>query len=464
MNSKQTQKGNLMTETAQAKKPFRILCLDGGGIRGIVTARMLLEVERQIQEHHQQSLAQYFDMIAGTSTGSLLAAAVSMGYTSEKLIELYQERGAEIFPYRSLASPSRWKLLFKYGLSAPKFSNEGLAKVLTGLPMFQRDGKHVLLGEVGKRPGEAKPAAILLILAYDAKYRNTTFFTNYHPANPKKWYDRLPLWQVCLASAAAPTFFPACELTSTEQGTAENGEALSETWSYPHVDGGVTANNPTLCAISQAITLGHKLEDIELLSIGTGQNKKPLEFRQIEGWGLVEWGLRIADVFMDGQSELQSEICHRLMGGKSANRYVRLQFDLNDSLGQPRNYLAQPPVLPNAERKNRFLGKQVSESMDDARPENLARLLEAARLYIEQGNLYENRFEHYGSVRGAIEGFLKNPGGERRRHPKPDQSHAKSHAHILGTGSFLRRLATDSAQRGYAGKSGQARIKKLARD
>jgi len=207
-----------MSEAVNAKKPFRILCLDGGGIRGIITARLLQEVEKQLQEHHQQSLAQYFDMVAGTSTGSLLAAGVAMGYRSQDLIELYQEKGTEIFPYQSLLSLKRWKVFFKHGLSAPKFSNDGLTKVLTELPMFQQDGRHVLLKEVGKRPDQARPNPILLILAYDAKYRNTTFFTNYHPASPKRWYDNAPLWKVCVASAAAPTFFPACELTNTERG------------------------------------------------------------------------------------------------------------------------------------------------------------------------------------------------------------------------------------------------------
>jgi len=448
-----------MSEAINTQKPFRILCLDGGGIRGVITARMLQEVEKQIREHHQQSLAEYFDMIAGTSTGSLLASAVSMGYTSQDLIGLYQDKGLEIFPYQSLASPSRWKLFFRYGLSAPKFSNDGLIKVLTELPMFQQDGKHVLLKEVGKPPGETQPKSILLILAYDAKYRNTTFFTNYHPASPKRWYDNLPLWKVCLASAAAPTFFPACDLTNTESGTVETGETVSETWSFPHVDGGVAANNPSLCAIAQALMLGHRLEDIELLSIGTGQNKKPLGYDEIEGWGLVQWGLRIADVFMEGQAELQGEVCQRLLGGKSSNRYLRLQFDLNDSLGAPRNSLAQPPILPNAKRKNRLLGKQVSESMDDATPKNIARLLEAAGLYVEQGNLYEGRFDHYGSVKNAIEDFLKNPAGERKRREKiaqpPSLPPVNSAATSTSANTFRTRLLADSARRGYA-RTGQA--------
>jgi hypothetical protein len=415
---------------------------------------MLQEVERQIQERHQQSLAKYFDMIAGTSTGSLLAAGVAMGYGAEALVKLYQDHGLAIFPYHRLASLRRWKLMFKFGPSAPKFSSEGLVKVLTGLPMFQQEGKHILLKDVGKLPGETVPKSILLILAYDATYRNTTFFTNYHPATAKRWYDHLPLWRVCQASAAAPTFFPACELANTERGRMEDGREVSEVWSFPHVDGGVTANNPSLCAVSQALMLGHRLEDIELLSLGTGQTKKPLSFKEIEGWGLIQWGLRIADVFMEGQAELQGEICQRLMGGKAANRYLRLQFDLNDSLGDPPNNLAQPPILPDSRRKNRWLGASLSESMDDATPENIARLLQAARLYIEQGNLYEGRFDHYGSVRQAITDFLTNPAGERQRQAKVAQP--KNHALAQADPSFRERLAADAVRRGYSDGPGKS--------
>jgi patatin-like phospholipase/acyl hydrolase len=184
----------------------------------------------------------------------------------------------------------------------------------------------------------------------------------------------------------------------------------------PHVDGGVTANNPALCAISQAIELGHKLEDIQLLSIGTGQNKKPLDFETIEGWGLVKWGLRISDVFMEGQAEVQSKVCLNLLGGSLSNRYLRLQFDLNESFDEPRNYLAQAPIKENTQRVNKWLKKQVTEAMDDARPETVTTLLEATESYLEQGNIFATRFEHYGSVKDNIKQFVLCSTTPRERH------------------------------------------------
>ncbi len=397
-------------------RPFRILSLDGGGTRGIISARILQEVEKQTQEQYGQSICQYFDMIAGTSTGSLIAAGLSVGYSPEDMIAVYRDQGMEIFPYHSLFSLERWKIMLKYGLSAPKFFHDGLIKVLHGLTRFQHsNGDFIKLAEAGRTCADQEiPNPILLILAYDAMYRNTTFFTNYHPNAKKKWFDGQPLWKVCLASASAPTFFPACELNHTSKS-----EQYEEAWSFPHVDGGVTANNPALCAISQAIELGHRLEDIQLLSIGTGQNKKPLDFKTIEGWGLIKWGLRITDVFMEGQAEVQSKICLNLLGGTKSHRYLRLQFDLNESFGEPANHLAQAPIQPNAQRVNKWLKKQVSEAMDDARPNTIETLLQATESYLENGNVFASRFDHYGSIKENIQQFILASTRERQRHTLP---------------------------------------------
>ncbi len=105
---------------------FRILSLDGGGIRGVVTATILAAIEQRIN----QPLNQYFNLIAGTSTGSLLAAAIARGCHSKEIIDLYKQKGKIIFPYKSRFSLQRIPLLLKYGLSAPKFSDSGLIQVL----------------------------------------------------------------------------------------------------------------------------------------------------------------------------------------------------------------------------------------------------------------------------------------------------------------------------------------------
>ena len=179
---------------SENKRPFRILSLDGGGIRGVISACILQEVEKQIREQHGQSIIEYFDMVAGTSTGSLIAAGLTVGYTPADMVDIYKNQGLDIFPYQSLLSPARLKLMWKYGgLSVPKFSHDGLIKVVCGLDKFKKsNGEFVTLGEAGRAsPDQEDPNPILLILAYDAMYRNTTFFTNYHTG--KKWFDTQPL-------------------------------------------------------------------------------------------------------------------------------------------------------------------------------------------------------------------------------------------------------------------------------
>ncbi len=238
-----------------------------------------------------------------------------------------------------------------------------------------------------------------MILAFDTFYLYTTFFTNDSlAAKNKRWFNNIPLWEICVSSASAPTFFPAYELKYREQD--------KEDWTFPHVDGGVTANNPSLCAIARAIKLGHKLEDISLLSIGTGENKNPLIFNKIVRWGLIEWGLRISDVFMEGQAEVQSRICTELMGGAASRRYLRLQFELNDVFGTPTNDLAQAPILPKKGRKNFWTKQHIKEVMDDARPDNITQLVNATQEYLSKGNVFEDRYEHYGSVRNEIKEFI----------------------------------------------------------
>ena len=409
--------------------PFRILSLDGGGIRGLVSAYMLLEIEKKLKENSLPPVREYFDMIAGTSTGSILAAGIALGYSMEELIEIYTEQGLKIFPYQNLLDMGRLKMLFKYGISAPKFSNEGLINILSTERKFKKpDDSYITMKELGTstitKDGEEEKKPIVLILAFDTMYRNTTFFTNYHmESEGNRWYNNIPVWEICVASASAPTFFPAYELKHREEN---KDKGIQEDWSFPHVDGGVTANNPSLCAIARAIQLKHKLEDISVLSVGTGQNKKPLTFNKIVGWGLTQWGLRVSDVFMEGQAELQSRVCLELMGGATSRRYLRLQFDLNRAFGKAKNYLAQAPILSKTERRNFWTNEQIQEAMDDARPDNITKLTEATQKYLSEGKIFENRYEHFGSVGDEIEKFIvenRSNKPEPRQQPEPRQCH-----------------------------------------
>ncbi|AFY43562.1 patatin-like phospholipase family protein [Nostoc sp. PCC 7107] len=378
--------------------PFRILSLDGGGIRGLVAATILAAIEQQIN----QPLHEYFNLIAGTSTGSILAAAIATGRSSQNIIDLYTQKSSRIFPYSSLFSLQRLPLIFKYGISAPKFSDAGLTQVL------QENLGEIKLFDI--------PEPKLLITAYDTIAREPIIFKSWRQ---DKDYGNVPLWEICVCSASAPTYFPAHKLDRIVKGTVEratedtvtldgyashtenlynntqirivsgtgSGQTrtiktykgytrvalLDSPWEtipdntatysikcmYSAIDGGVAANNPSACAVAEALRLGHSIEDITILSIGTGDRTRIIPFQQAESWGLIQWAQPLIGILLDASSGVHEYITDQIIPDK---QILRLQFKLDREL----------------------IGKRLSDDIDDVSPENLQNLMEAAKVYIQQ--------------------------------------------------------------------------------
>ncbi len=377
--------------------PFRILSLDGGGIRGVVTATILAAIEQQIN----QPLNKYFNFIAGTSTGSLLAAAIARGCNSKDIINLYKQKGKIIFPYKSRFSLQRIPLLLKYGLSAPKFSDSGLIQAL----------KECL--------GDTKLLDIttpkLLIVSYDTITREPIIFKSWRQ---DKGYGNVPLWEACLCSASAPSYFPAHQLEKRVNGRVQNGTAqtiilnddassidniynntqiritsgigngqtrtinkytgttrlafLNASWEqipdntstysikciYSAIDGGVAANNPSSCAVAEALRLGHKAEDITVLSVGTGHRTRVIPFEQAQSWGLIQWAQPLIGILFDASSNIHEYITNHIIH----DRVLRLQFKLDREL----------------------INKPLNDDIDDVSPENISNLIEATEVYMKQ--------------------------------------------------------------------------------
>lgn len=307
--------------------PFRILSLDGGGIRGVIGAVILREIEKLVN----QPLNQYFNLIAGTSTGSILAAAIATGRKSEDILRLYRQRGKTIFPYTNLFSAQRLPLMLKYGFSAPKFSDEGLIQALQA--------------EFGKTKLSEINTPLLLITAYNTTDREFIVFKSWQKY--KSWVNS-PLWELCVCSSSAPTYFPA-HLLKTEDKD------------YSVIDGGVGANNPSACAFAEALRLNNPISDISILSIGTGDSTTPITYDKVRAWGVGQWIWqgRLIDVLFDASSDV--------------NDYITRQFmsppDIEDK-GTPRYLRLQPAIKKDA--------------IDDASEENIDRLVALAEQYMEQ--------------------------------------------------------------------------------
>jgi len=316
---------------------YRILSLDGGGIRGVIEAVILAEVERQINK----PLNEHFDLIAGTSTGSILAAAIATGRTSQEIIELYKNKGHRIFPYQSRFSPQRLGLIFKYGLSAPKYSDDGLIAVM------QEEFGSQKLSDVNDSPR-------LLIIAYDTLSRKPIIFKSWRQEED---YFHVPLWETCVCSASAPVYFPAHLLKTPGK-------------KYSCIDGGVGANNPSASAVAEAIRLNHQIREISVLSIGTGDSDRPIPWQEARGWGVSQWLWqgRLIDVIFDASSDIYDYITQKVMSepemqtNQECRRYLRLQPEI------------------------------VNDPIDDASPENIANLIKFAQDYVRANQKSLNNF------------------------------------------------------------------------
>lgn len=373
---------------------FKILSLDGGGMRGVLSARILKEIEGILAAQTGQKLHEYFDLIAGTSTGSILAGGIACQITANKLIDFYKEEGENIF-LKSVRRQRGWRWLSRLtgnrALYPNKPGEKGLAKVLM---------KRLIAPELGRCPaiGEINHPN-LLILAYDVLSRNTTWFTNNHGDNNRTWYDNIGLWAICCASASAPTYFPPYDLPF-------NADQY-----LPHIDGGVSANSPELAAIAHALLLNKdrpefSLSDIAVFSIGTGKTTLPYTSAQVKKWGLLDWIRNLPHIFMDPSAEISVAISRQILESINAQRYLRLNFDLNERLKGER---IPGRLREVGEPYNQYLeeetGKKIALSEEIDNPEICDDLILAAECYLDRGQVAYNA--ETMPIRSAIQQFIE---------------------------------------------------------
>lgn len=266
----------------------KILSLDGGGIRGIIPALVLAEIEKQTGK----PIAESFDLIAGTSTGGILALGLNkqkeggIEYSAQDLANLYFDNGLTIF------SRSFWKGMSSVaGISDEKFSHAGLESVL-----------ETYFGEQKMEESRTK----VVVTAYDIERREPIFF--------KSWKDewkRLPIRLVSRATSAAPTYFEPASFDV-------NGEKRA------FVDGGVFINNPAMSAYIEAKKVFPEEQDFMVVSIGTGELIRKIPYEDAKDWGKAGWMLPVLSCMFDGVSDAVNYQLKQLLG----DRYFRLQTRL----------------------------------------------------------------------------------------------------------------------------------------
>ena len=275
----------------------KVLAIDGGGIRGIIPAMILAELERRAQ----QPICALFDLLAGTSTGGILALGLTVPgapgkprYRAADLVGLYEQEGTTIF------ARSVWhRVRSAGGVAEEKYPSAGIETTLA------------------RYFGEARMAdalADVLVTSYDLERRRPYFFKSFRAKTEpaRNFFMR----QAGRATAAAPTYF--------EPGLI----ALSEVDRLVLVDGGVFANNPAMCAWAEARKLYPDAADILVLSLGTGHLTRPYAYEDAASWGLAGWVRPVLDVMFDGISDAVDYQLRQLLPGRAPRRYYRLQTAL----------------------------------------------------------------------------------------------------------------------------------------
>jgi uncharacterized protein len=240
---------------------FQILSLDGGGIKGIFSAGVLAAIEEDLGI----SIADHFDLIAGTSTGGIIAIGLGLGLKPREIVEFYFREGPSIFPKRcGLKSIQHWV--------RRKYSARPLEEAL------KRCFKDKRFGDSTKR---------LVIPSYNIGDDDVYVFRTPHAERLRRDY-KVPAWKVAKATSSAPTFFP----------------ATRDVDRLRLIDGGVWANNPSLVAVTEAFgTLMVPLAEIHVLSIGTTDSVTHRK-QHLNSGGIISWALgnSAVDVIMRGQS------------------------------------------------------------------------------------------------------------------------------------------------------------------
>lgn len=283
---------------------FQILSLDGGGIKGLFSAAVLAALEDDLN----MKVVDCFDLIAGTSTGGIIALGLGLGLRPREIVEFYVDEGPKIFGGRFSCFRK-----FKHPF-IPKHSQSALKDAL------QRRFGDAVLGQSGKR---------LLIPAFSLAEDDVYIFRTAHHERLKRDY-KVPAWKIALATSSAPTYFRVCR----------------EIDHIRMVDGGVWANNPILVSVVEAFnTLNVPLEKISVCSIGTSE-VMPKRKWWLDRGGLLPWGLSGAavDVLMRGQSLGALNQASFLLGSNNVQRLNPLvacgEFDL-DSITKADDLIAK---------------------------------------------------------------------------------------------------------------------------
>ncbi|KAI3860530.1 hypothetical protein MKW92_047331 [Papaver armeniacum] len=397
-----------MSPSGALGKLVTVLSIDGGGVRGLIPGVVLafLETELQKLDGKEVRLADYFDVIAGTSTGGLITAMITTPdknnrplYAAKDIVPFYLEHSPKIFPHKNSGGLLGSVINLFGTVAGPKYDGKYLHSLLKKL-----------LGDSKMN----QTLSSIVIPTFDIKLLQPIIFST-SEANRDVSKDAL-LADVCISTSAAPTFFPAHYFeTKYSQGNIR---------SFNLVDGGVAANNPTLLAMNTVTNdLLMKREDLApvkaadykkylILSLGTGNAKNEQKYSAsvVSKWGVLGWlydggNVPLIDAFTQASGDMVDIHVSTLFNAlQSQENYLRVQTD--DLVGN-------------------------TSSVDISTEENMRNLIKIGEAQLKKGlsrvNLdtgMSKEVEGAGTNGDALIRFAKVLSNERRARLAKSESHS----------------------------------------
>lgn len=296
---------SIVVSNDQPQKPYRVLCIDGGGMRGLYSVCVLRDLARRLTKFtpgEELDLGKAFDLIVGTSTGSIQACGLAAGVSCEKIEKMFVGYGPKIFPD---PVPSLKKgLSFLFWAYRYKSKPSAKANVLNDA-LIEAFGSETL-DQVYTR----RKIALCIPAVKGSNFKSIIFKT---PHDPDLIRDKnRSLVDICLASAAAPSFFPLHQILMNDENRKDNA----------FIDGGLWANTPILVGLAEALQLSSKHQTIEILSVGncaqpSGDPSALGDFN----WGLKKWkvGIEMLNASISAQA-----IGHKYIAESVAKSFAAL--------------------------------------------------------------------------------------------------------------------------------------------
>lgn len=281
----------------EPKKTITILSIDGGGIRGIIPIKILMEIERRLGGDH--SITEYFDVMSGTSAGGIIVLMLNIPnddghpmHNSRSVNDLYNSFAKDVFK-TSIFN----RISSLWGWSGAKYSSDSLNKSLS---------------KVMKRLTLSETVKDVIVPSYNLLDENNFMFRTQRAVEHKE--RDFYMVDVAMATSAAPTYFKPAEI-----------EDLDKARKYVMVDGGVSANNPSLSALSYAYSQYKDTVEYFVVSIGTGNASTPMD-KNIGYGGKIGWAANIIPLLMDSVNNVTD---YEMMQLLPPSNYFRIQVSID---------------------------------------------------------------------------------------------------------------------------------------